>query len=247
MRASLAVPGVFAPVRVNGRLVVDGGLVRNLPVDMARAMGADIVIAVNVGTPLAPEKSWRSALGVAQQMIHILTEQNVQRSLRELRAQDVLVAPDLAGVGFLDFGKHDQAIRAGEAAARALAARLAPLALPPKRTMRGWKRARLARRRGRRSALPLGRIDVRGDGRVNPDVLAADGPAEGRDAHARAGAHGVRTLYGRDDIDRVDTEIADDGGGATCSIRPTESPWAAAACGSVWNWPATSTTTTVLR
>lgn len=51
MRASLAMPGVFAPIRVNQRLLVDGGLVRNLPVDIARAMGADMVIAVNVGAP----------------------------------------------------------------------------------------------------------------------------------------------------------------------------------------------------
>ena len=61
MRASLAVPAVFAPVRVGRRLVVDGGLVRNLPVGTARAMGADIVIAVNVGTTLAPEKELGSA------------------------------------------------------------------------------------------------------------------------------------------------------------------------------------------
>ena len=103
MRASLAVPGVFAPVRVNGRLVVDGGLVRNLPVDLALKMGADIIIAVNVGTPLAPEKNLGSAFGVAQQMINILTEQNVQRSVKELRAQDILIAPPLNGVGFLEF------------------------------------------------------------------------------------------------------------------------------------------------
>jgi len=55
MRASLSVPGVFSPVRLDGRLVVDGGLVRNLPVDIARAMGAEVIIAVNVGTPLAKE------------------------------------------------------------------------------------------------------------------------------------------------------------------------------------------------
>ena len=93
LRASLSVPGVFAPVRVNQRLLVDGGLVRNLPVDMARAMGADVVIAVNVGTPLAGESELQSALGVAQQMLHILTEQNVQRSLKELGERDVLITP----------------------------------------------------------------------------------------------------------------------------------------------------------
>lgn len=100
MRASLALPGVFAPVRLNQRLVVDGGLVRNLPVELARAMGADIVIAVNVGTPLAKESELSSAFGVAQQMLQILTEQNVQRSIKELGSKDVLIAPDLSGLVF---------------------------------------------------------------------------------------------------------------------------------------------------
>src|SRR5262249_50940127 len=130
MRASLAVPGVFAPVRVNQRLVVDGGLVRNLPVDLARLMGADIVIAVNVGTPLAPEKELHSAIGVAQQMLNILTEQNVQRSRRELRPNDLLIAPDLNGIGILDFADKERAIAAGEKATRAIAARLSELSVP---------------------------------------------------------------------------------------------------------------------
>src|SRR5450830_415611 len=130
MRASLAVPGVFAPVRVNNRLVVDGGLVRNLPVDMARAMGADIIIAVNVGTPLAPEKELGSAIGVAQQMLQILAEQNVQRSLKELRPNDILVQPNLGGIGFLDFGRYDRAMKEGEAAVRAISDKLVKLALP---------------------------------------------------------------------------------------------------------------------
>jgi NTE family protein len=118
MRASLAVPGVFAPVRVNQRLLVDGGLVRNLPVDVAREMGADIIIAVNVGTPLAQEKELISAVSVAQQMLQILTEQNVQRSLKELRPGDVLLQPDLGGIGFLDFARHDRAMKRRSGGAR---------------------------------------------------------------------------------------------------------------------------------
>ena len=81
---------------------------------LAHAMGADIVIAVNVGTPLAPEKELGSALGVAQQMLNILTEQNVQRSLKELQPQDILIAPDLGGISFLDFQHVERAIGAGE-------------------------------------------------------------------------------------------------------------------------------------
>ncbi len=130
LRASLSVPGVFSPVRVRQRLLVDGGLVRNLPVDLARAMGADIIIAVNVGTPLATERELGSALSVANQMLQILTEQNVQRSLKELRPDDVLIAPDLQPVGFLDFGKYQEAMDAGEAAARRVAPALARLGVP---------------------------------------------------------------------------------------------------------------------
>jgi NTE family protein len=57
VRASIAAPGVFAPIEIDGKLLSDGGLVRNLPVDIARDMGADIIIAVNIGTPLMPEIS----------------------------------------------------------------------------------------------------------------------------------------------------------------------------------------------
>src|SRR5476649_1273553 len=111
MRASLAVPGVFAPVRIKHHLVVDGGLVRNLPIDIARAMGADIVIAVNVGTPLGSEKELGSEIGVAQQMLRILTEQNVQRSLAELRPDDVLISPQLNGISFRSDRKRSWAAR----------------------------------------------------------------------------------------------------------------------------------------
>src|SRR6185295_13018896 len=110
MRGSMSVPGVFAPYRLDNKLVVDGGLVRNLPVDIARKMGAEVIIAVNVGTPLAGESELGSAIGVAQQMLQILTEQNVQRSLKELGPRDVLIAPDLTGISFMNFTRSEAAM-----------------------------------------------------------------------------------------------------------------------------------------
>jgi NTE family protein len=98
MRASMSVPGAFAPTEVDGRLLADGGLSRNLPVEVAREMGADVIIAVNVGTPLSPRAALSSAFGVAQQMINILTEQNVGISIAAPPSGDVLISPDLAGV-----------------------------------------------------------------------------------------------------------------------------------------------------
>jgi NTE family protein len=226
MRASLAVPGVFAPVRIDGHLVADGGLVRNLPVDMAHEMGADIVIAVNVGTPLAPEKTLGTAVGVAQQMLNILTEQNVQRSIKELRQQDVLIAPNLDGVGFLDFDKADRAIEAGAQAARMLRARLEALSVPPEQYA-SFERARLAAPAAPDPALPLGRVEVRSVGRINPRALAAQsGLTPGEPATAAEVRRRVESLYGRGDIARVDADIVDVDGRRDVTIHASEAGWA---------------------
>ena len=226
MRASLAVPGVFSPVRVNNRLVVDGGLVRNLPVDMARAMGADIIIAVNVGTPLAPEKELGSAIGVAQQMLQILTEQNVQRSLKELRPGDILVAPDLGGVSFLDFANYARAMRAGEQAAQALAARLAPLALPPEQYA-AREQLRLAAPALLDVALPLTRLAVESEGDINPRTLQAQsGLVQGQLVSQADVQTAAARLYGRGDIARVETSVVDAGEQRTVTINAVEAPWA---------------------
>ncbi len=95
MRSSMSVPGVFAPTEADGRILGDGGLIDNLPVGVARAMGADIVIAVNIGTPLSGRAALSSVTGLTAQMLSILTEQNVERSLALLKPGDVLIAPPL--------------------------------------------------------------------------------------------------------------------------------------------------------
>ena len=226
MRASLAVPGVFAPVRVNGRLVVDGGLVRNLPVDLAVKMGADIIIAVNVGTPLAPEKNLGSAFGVAQQMINILTEQNVQRSVTELRAQDILIAPPLDGVGFLEFRSADRAIKAGELAAQAMAPRLASLALP-EADYALFENTRLAPPALSDTPLPLARVKVESTGRINPRILEVQsGLVAGQKLTREQVRDAADMLYGRGDLERVETRIDDEAGKRQVTLQATEAPWA---------------------
>lgn len=73
IRASMAIPAVVNPVEIDGRLLVDGGVSRNLPVDVARAMGADVVIAVNIGTPLLRRDEIRSVLSMSDEMTRLLT------------------------------------------------------------------------------------------------------------------------------------------------------------------------------
>ena len=130
MRASMSVPGAVAPAEYEGMMLVDGMLTSNLPVDAARQMHPDIIIAVNVGTPLLKREQLDGILGVTSQMLSILTEQNVQASIAELKPTDILITPDLADFSTSDFDHLPQITPLGEAAARKVADRLAQLSIP---------------------------------------------------------------------------------------------------------------------
>ncbi|MDZ4187037.1 MAG: patatin-like phospholipase family protein [Hydrogenophaga sp.] len=114
LRASMSVPGVFAPLEVDGQLLGDGGLVNNLPVDVARRMGADVVIAVNIGTPLAGRDTLGSVLGITAQMVNILTEQNVQASIATLTHHDLLLQPPLGRLTSADFNRAPELVKLGK-------------------------------------------------------------------------------------------------------------------------------------
>ena len=131
IRASMSVPGAVAPVEMGRRQLVDGGLVRNLPVDIARAMGAEVIIAVNLGTPLLKPEQITSALTVSVQMLNILTEQNVGRSLAELTPRDILILPELGDYSAADFDNLVKTVPIGEAAARKVSDRLRAFSLSP--------------------------------------------------------------------------------------------------------------------
>ena len=226
VRASLAVPGVFAPIRVNGHLVVDGGLVRNLPVDIARAMGAEVIIAVNVGTPLSGESELTSAVGVAQQMLNILTEQNVQRSLKELGPDDILISPDLTGVGFLNFTQNLHAIDAGEKAARKLSDALRRWAVSTQRYA-AFEETRVASANAVGVARPIAKLDIKGTQHASAEALKGHiGLQPGDVATPMEIRRAAASLYGRGDFSRVDVDINDQGGQREVVVRPTEAEWA---------------------
>lgn len=150
MRASMAVPGLFSPVLLDGNMLVDGGLSSNLPVQEARLMGADIVIAVDISIPLKAPEDIHSSLDIVQQSLKIMIQRNVIMNRDSLRQQDVLIHPDVEDVGFLDFSASEPGIATGTVAARKQHAMLAHLSLPEKEWL-----AHLQARRQRLEALRL--------------------------------------------------------------------------------------------
>lgn len=116
MRASMALPGVFAPVSIGGRRLVDGGVARNLPVQDARALGAELVICVDVSEPLEPADSLTSAFGILMQ---VMTYRMQSSTRRERTGCDVLIEPDIRGLSSTTFDQGERWIARGAAAARA--------------------------------------------------------------------------------------------------------------------------------
>lgn len=129
MRASMAVPGAFAAVDIDGRLLVDGGITNNLPIDVVRDMGADIVIAVDISTPYMPAEEVNNLFKITAQLTSIMTRTNVEQRLATLTDRDILIVPDLGDLSSSDFERAAEAVLSGRAAADAHRAALARLAL----------------------------------------------------------------------------------------------------------------------
>jgi len=126
IHASFAIPGLIDPVNINGQLLVDGGLASNVPAQTVRDMGADIVIAVNVGADLADRTRLNSFAMVTKQVVDLMLHANVAESLREA---DVVITPDLTDFNSADFDKAAEIIPFGRAAAERVSEILKPYQL----------------------------------------------------------------------------------------------------------------------
>ena len=222
MRASMSVPGVFTPVKIGGRLLVDGGIVRNLPVDVAREMGADIVIAVNVGSPLTGRKDFKSMMAITMQVIDIMQKQNVNQQIASLHPDDILIQPNLEGVSSLDFSKAGSMIEAGEAAVRQTVERLRPLALSEADYM-----AYLVRHGGfYHQSVPIDFIRVEKTEFIPPALVE-------RKITMKAGEpldmdrlyNDVMRIYGTDNYLNIGFRLLQEDGRQGLFIQPLEKPW----------------------
>nr|MCU0951678.1 patatin-like phospholipase family protein [Burkholderiaceae bacterium] len=224
MRASMSVPGAFPPVEVHGRLLVDGGVVDNLPVDAARALGADIIIAVNVGTPLLKREQLTDVVNVAAQLTLMMGLDTIERSIASLKPTDVLITPQLDGLGSSAFTDGDRIVAAGEAAARAIADRLAALGVEaPGFAQFEEQRTRLVRDDG---PFRVDEVRVAGTRAVQREAIEAQvEPLRGRTLTAEEIAPVLDRIYSSGDFEAVSYSVVQEGAGTTLMVLPIEKSW----------------------
>jgi NTE family protein len=216
MRASMSIPGAVAPVEIDGRLLVDGGIANNLPIDVVRATCAEVVIAVNISTPPLKRDEITSALGIVAQLINFLGKDTVDRQLAGLTARDVLISPELGDISAGSFERQGEAVAIGEAAARQMADQLRRYSLPPEQYAALRKT----------QVVPHGRLgtvgEIRFEGveRTNQAVLAALVTSKpGDELDEQKLNADLRRIYGRGDFEAVTYSIQqNDAGGSPALV-----------------------------
>lgn len=208
MRASMSAPGVFAPVEIDGRLLVDGGLVENLPVDVVKEMGVDIVIAVDVGFQPVGRRELTSALAVSNQAITIMMLRETARQRGLLTGDDLLIEPELGSLQSTDFSGAGRTIGLGLAATRANALRLAGLALGEAE----WQQYLSARveTEQTQAVVHFVRTDRRSE-RYTERIQAELGPVLGQPLDPVEMDERLSHFYGSDNFESLDYRLVHEG------------------------------------
>lgn len=225
MRASMAVPGAFTPVQIDGRVLADGALVRNLPVEVARQLCADVIITSSLVSPEYDASKPPSALGLIGQMIDIMIKNNEREQLLGLTSADVPILIALPNMTAAEFDKVPSAIPLGEAAARSKAGLLERYSMSADAYAQWRRRLERDAARGPRHVTVSG-ISIEGLDRVNPDVLR-------RKLTSRAGESlleaqiiaDAQRIYATGDFEKVDYRIDESRGEPVLTFLPEEKPW----------------------
>ena len=223
IRASMSVPGVFRPVRIDNRILVDGGIVGNLPVDVMQDLGADVIIAVDVEFPLYDSEELGSALAISEQMLTILIRKETLRQIERLGERDVLIRPELGTYGSTDFGNIVETIEPGAKATREQLENLRALALDE--VMYADHVARRAAPR-QDEAEKLAFVRVLHDDKLSSAVLESRLTVQAGDPiDSQVLAANANRLYGLQLYEHVGYSLVEEDGKTGVEYRATTKSW----------------------
>lgn len=223
MRASMAVPGAFSPVIIDDKVLADGGMMRNLPVDIARALCADVVIAVSLESPPPKPEDLSGALELASRSLDVMIEANQKAQIATLTDRDVSIVVPMGDIGSADFERVPEAVPLGREAALARRAELQRYALPESQFM-AWRQSIT-----REGAAPvrLAEVQVTGLKRINPEYVLAQlkNTEPGAEVTSAQIVEDTARIFALGDFEQVDYRLTGPEGARTLDIHAVEKSW----------------------
>ena len=219
MRASMAIPGAFAPVVTEQYVLSDGYIVRNLPIDVARSMCADVVIAVNLAKPNAKRDELISGAALIWRSTDIAMEENERLQLQTLTERDVRIDVNVGDIGAGDFERTADTIALGEQAARAVAGQLAALSVSDNDYL-AWRRRVTV---NQNIEIRIADVEFEGLTHVNPEYLRSlTSVRAGDTVDIAAISRDAARMAALDDLQGVEYRLAGDPDNPVLVWHPTE-------------------------
>jgi len=222
MRASMAVPGVFTPVRtLDGKVLVDGGILDNIPVNVVKQMGADIIIAVDVGASSAKldaNENFQSLLSVTARTYSIMKRPNEEKQLKNAT---VVIAPDLKNLSASEFHKVSDIIPCGYAGAIQMEEQLKPYSVDKKAFQAYLKK----QRKNLKKKIQITKIKVVGENRVPVSSIKNRIKTKPGPLNIQSIQNDLRRIHGMGDFQTVTYEITPSTNGYELSYIPVEKFW----------------------
>lgn len=202
--ASMAVPGIISPIDKNGYMLVDGGVSANVPIQIAQNMGADVLIVVDVSTPMSKRDQIVDLAGVIDQLSNILTFRNVEISKKLLTEKDIFLVPQLENIGTTDFEQFAKGVLPGKIATFKQKNRLQALAHKRKDHVKKHQRACPDE-----TYVTINAIGVKNAVVLEPETYLDYIHFDSTEVAPAEIKHQINTLYGLSIFDRVDYSIQD--------------------------------------
>lgn len=227
MQASMSIPGALKPVEWEGQILADGGSVNNMPVDVAKAMGADVVIAVDIGARLRTRESLKSGLAMIDQLTTYMTQVGTDKQKALLEPQDILLTPEFGGLGIADFARMPEGITIGETAADKASLQLDRLTVS-KQQYQEYRNRKLSRR-AERSGQPayfIDKVEIINKSRLSDETVRAMLKVRSDKIQTNESLEaGIRRLYALESFDRITYEIEERDGENVLVVNASEKSW----------------------
>jgi NTE family protein len=222
LRASMAVPGAFDPVTIDDKMLVDGGLANNVPVSVAKAMGADIIIVSDLGSDMFKREEITSALSVAGQLVNFLFALNSEAQLKSLGPQDVHIISKLGDIGAGSFDRIAEAMPIGEQAARQATESLRRYSL----SQDAYQTHLAARMKPKAEAQTVAFVRIENQSQIGDDVISSQVHAKpGEPLNVAQLEQDIQQIYGLELFETVRYELVEENGKTGVVIQAREKPW----------------------